>query len=193
MVSERQNEKANAFTLNLMEESMKHQNSLPIRPAMIGLVMIASLILTACASPAAATTPSVNGGETVQGANNASFGEILVTTDGRTLYTFAIDTSDESKCTDLACTRYWPPYTASADPTAGSGISGNLGTLARPDGTKQITFDGKPLYTFAVDKNPGDVKGDGLNDFGGIWNVVSLTGSTTKNSSNNSAKGGYGY
>jgi hypothetical protein len=57
----------------------------------------------------------------------------------------------------------------------------------------QVTLNGLPLYTFAPDKNPGDATGDGLNDFGGIWHVVSLGGTSTSSSSDNHDPGGYEY
>lgn len=164
---------------------------------MIGLVVILSLALAACTSSAAASNPSATipaaGGDTVQGAKNPKFGQLLVTADGRTLYTFAIDSSEASKCTSESCTSFWPPYVVSAQPTAGSGITGTLDTITRSDGAMQVTYNGMPLYTFVLDKKPGDVQGDGVYEFGGFWYVVRLDSPSAANSKSNGARGGYGY
>jgi predicted lipoprotein with Yx(FWY)xxD motif len=175
---------------------MKRYYSLKMKPVtLVGLVVISSLVLTACSGLASASSPSatqqVTGSNTVQVANNSNLGQILVTTDGMTLHSFEIDTPKTSNCSDL-CARYWPPYTASAQPTAGPEITGELGTITRSDGALQVTYDCKPLYTYFGDKNPGDVNGDGLNEWGGIWHVVSL-GNTSSESSSSGIGGGSGY
>ena len=51
-----------------------------------------------------------------------------------------------------------------------------MGTSPRADGTQQITYDGHPLYYFAGDKAPGDVRGQGIHNFGGGWYVVTPGG-----------------
>jgi predicted lipoprotein with Yx(FWY)xxD motif len=173
---------------------------------LIGLLIVFSLIVAACSSPAAAgtypaaTAPSpattdstsealpATGGGTVQVANNPEFGQILVNPDGMTLYTNTVDTPDNLRCTNIACTSFWAPYTVDAEPTASEGISGSLGTVTRPEGTTQVTYNQQPLYTFYLDKQPGDVKGDGFVDFGGTWHVVAL-GSAPGGSSSDSSSG----
>ena len=82
------------------------------------------------------------------------------------MYWFAPDTSTSSKCTG-SCATFWPPVKGPA--TAMSGVSGTLGTITRPDGTTQATYDGHPLYTFVKDTAPGQAKGNGVNAFGGLW------------------------
>jgi predicted lipoprotein with Yx(FWY)xxD motif len=106
--------------------------------------------------------------------NNPKLGKLLATAGGITLYSFAKDTAGASACTTSPCSDYWPPLTTSASPAADPGVKGALGTIARPDGSQQVTFNGMPLYTFVLDKAPGDANGDGLNDFGGVWHIVSL-------------------
>jgi predicted lipoprotein with Yx(FWY)xxD motif len=160
---------------------MKRLIALPTRPYLIGLVSIFSLIVAACSSSTAAENPSsavpATGGETVQIADNAEFGSILVTADGRTLYTNSVDTPEALKCTNIACTGFWPPYTVDAQPTAGEGLPGSLGTVTRPDGSMQMTYNNQPLYTFYQDGQPGETSGDGFTDFGGTWHVVPAEGS----------------
>ena len=85
---------------------------------------------------------------------------MLTNAAGFTLYWFAPDTPTTSKCTG-SCATYWPPVKGPA--TAGSGVTGTIGVITRPDGTKQATYDGHPLYTYAADSAPGQNKGNGLN------------------------------
>jgi predicted lipoprotein with Yx(FWY)xxD motif len=97
---------------------------------------------------------------------DATLGAILVDARGFTLYTFANDTpgSGASACSG-ACATNWPPLTA-GEPTAGDGVTGELATIERDDGTTQVTYDGAPLYFFAGDNAPGDTNG---HEVGNIW------------------------
>jgi predicted lipoprotein with Yx(FWY)xxD motif len=90
-----------------------------------------------------------------------------------TLYWFAIDTPSASKCSG-SCATYWPPVKGPL--TAGSGVTGTLGTITRSDGTMQATYDGHPLYTYVGDKAPGQAKGNGLNLSGGLWYEMTVSG-----------------
>ena len=109
-----------------------------------------------------------------------------------TLYWFAPDTSTTSKCTG-SCATYWPPVKGPA--TAGSGVTGTLGTIKRSDGSTQETYDGHPLYTYVGDKSPGQAKGNGLNLSGGLWYEMTVSGATpaAKPASTSSSGGGGGY
>ena len=81
--------------------------------------------------------------------------------------------------------------------TAGSGVTGMLGTITRPDGTTQATYDGHPLYTYAGDSAPGQAKGNGLNVSGGLWWEMTVSGAkpatSTSTSGSGGGGGGYGY
>jgi predicted lipoprotein with Yx(FWY)xxD motif len=97
-----------------------------------------------------------------------------------TLYTHAGDGPTSSTCTG-ECATAWPPLTTSGQPTAGAGVTGPLGTLARADGATQVTYGGLPLYYWQGDAKPGDVTGDGVNSFslakvGGTAPVPSAAG-----------------
>ncbi len=48
---------------------------------------------------------------------------------------------------------------------AGTGVTGQLGTLTRPDGTTQVTYQGMPLYYWQGDAKAGDVTGNGVEGF----------------------------
>jgi predicted lipoprotein with Yx(FWY)xxD motif len=179
-----------------------------------GAAGLAALALTvsACASsasssPGAASTPAA-GGNTSSAAPAAAAGgntvtektiggqQVLVDSKGMTLYWFAIDTSAKSNCTG-SCLTYWPPVKGSL--TAGSGVTGTLGTITGADGTKQATYMGHPLYTYVGDTSPGQNKGNGKNLSGGLWWEMTVSGSTPAPNAGSTATatsgggGGYGY
>ena len=118
---------------------------------------------TATTSPAAGST---TGSFTVQASNNATLGKtILVNAQGTTLYRYDRDSAGTSNCTG-SCATAWPPLAATVGTlTAGSGVTGTLATISRADGSKQVTYNGMPLYTFQQDAKPGDATGDGVNSF----------------------------
>jgi predicted lipoprotein with Yx(FWY)xxD motif len=90
---------------------------------------------------------------------------------------FQADTSGTSACTG-ACAAAWPPDIVTGTPQAGSGISQSLlGTITRPDGTMQLTYNGHPLYYFTADAAGGTAHGQGVKAFGAEWYVVSAGGS----------------
>jgi predicted lipoprotein with Yx(FWY)xxD motif len=177
-----------------------------------GAAGLAALALTvsACASSGSssgsvANTPAA-GGNSSSAAPAASGSAVtaktigsqlvLVDSQGMTLYWFAPDTSSKSNCSG-SCATYWPPVKGPV--TAGSGVSGTLGTITRSDGTMQATYMGHPLYTYVGDKSPGQAKGNGLNLSGGLWYEMTVSGSTpapnsaATASSTSAAGGGYGY
>ena len=101
------------------------------------------------------------------------------------------DTSTTSNCNGT-CAQIWPPVKGPA--TAGSGVTGTLGTITRSDGSMQATWNGHPLYTYAADTAPGQNKGNGLNLSGGVWHEVTTSGAApAATPSASSGGGGYGY
>jgi len=173
-----------------------------------GLAALA-LALTACASSSSSSAPATSAPAAGGGnASNASGGALAMKTingtavvtnaQGMTLYWFVPDTSTASNCTG-ACATYWPPVTGTV--TAGSGVTGTLGTITRPDGTTQATYDGHPLYTYVGDTAPGQAKGNGKNLSGGVWYEMTVSGAkpatgtsgSTPTSTSTGGGGGYGY
>jgi predicted lipoprotein with Yx(FWY)xxD motif len=160
---------------------------------------------TATASP---RTPVSTGGgmATIAMARNPQLGPILTDSQGNTVYAFAKDSNGMSNCSG-SCASIWPPVTTSGKPTAGSGVlASKLGTTKRSDGSTQVTFAGRPLYTYTGDSSPGDVAGNGLDDFGGLWYAVkpngqnapagsssNSTSSASSSTTSGSSSGGYGY
>ena len=98
---------------------------------------------------------------------------MLTNAKGFTLYWFAPDTPTASRCTG-SCAAYWPPVTGT--PKAGPGVTGKLGTIKRPGGTTQATYDGHPLYTYIGDNAPGQARGNKLDLNGGYWYEVRVSG-----------------
>jgi predicted lipoprotein with Yx(FWY)xxD motif len=165
-------------------------------------LVIAVLLVAACASSSSSSTPAATSTAAAAGASSGSSGTALASrtingtlvvtnSAGDTLYWFVPDTSTTSKCTG-SCATYWPPVKGPA--TAGSGVTGTLGTITRPDGTTQATYDGHPLYTYVGDHAPGQNNGNGLNLSGGVWHEVTVSGTApAASTSPSSGGGGYGY
>src|SRR3954453_6228528 len=108
--------------------------------------------------------------------HNTSLGKVIVDSKGRTLYQFGADTKNRSNCAD-ACAGNWPPAAAPSKPTVAKGLSQRkLKVIKRTDGTKQLSYAGHPLYRFIADPKAGDVNGQGINAFGGVWHVVAASG-----------------
>ncbi len=133
-----------------------------------------------------------SGAAMIQTAKN-SLGTILTDGKGHTLYVFAPDTSSTSTCYGI-CAKYWPPVLSGSSPVAGSGIvASKLATSPRKDGSKQVTYTGHPLYTFALDKASGDTKGQGLNQDGGLWWALGTDGNAIKGNGGASSSSGSGF
>jgi predicted lipoprotein with Yx(FWY)xxD motif len=135
---------------------------------------VAALALLAVA--AAGASPSALAG-TGTGLRATTIGgaTVLANTRGFTLYWFAPDTASASKCYG-SCAAYWPPVTGTG--TASPGLPGRIGTIARTGGSRQLTYDGHPLYTYIGDTAPGQANGNNLNLNGGLWHEVVVTGNT---------------
>ena len=108
----------------------------------------------------------------VKVSNHPEEGQILTDMDGRTLYLFTNDEPNQSNCNNAgACDKAWPPLLVGEGitPTGTVSVTGQLGTIERADGSRQVTYAQMPLYFYAPDTNPGDAKGQ---DSGGVWYVV---------------------
>lgn len=115
---------------------------------------------------------------TVRVAAHPELGDILVGSDGRTLYMFDPDTQGDGTSTcSGGCAEAWPPLTVEASPTAGAAVTAELDTFERTDGTTQITANGWPLYYFANDEVAGDANGQGVND---VWWVLRPDGTPVR-------------
>jgi predicted lipoprotein with Yx(FWY)xxD motif len=160
------------------------------------VVIAFSLLATACAGPLAGPSASLSptptsaatpvaptpsgpatspaGGIHEVNVRSSAAGDYLTGEDGRSLYLFANDTSSTSTCVDQ-CAQNWPPFTLDEGDSvvAGSGVTGTLGTSQRPDGSTQVTINGRPLYYFAADTAAGQTNGQGIN---GVWFLAAPDG-----------------
>ena len=102
--------------------------------------------------------------QTVAVRSTPQLGSFLTTPNGTTLYTYNGDKPGVSNVTG-ALLAAWPPFTASGSLTLPSGVGGTLGTITRSDGTKQVTYNGMPLYTFVRDTGPDVVNGQNVRGF----------------------------
>jgi predicted lipoprotein with Yx(FWY)xxD motif len=93
----------------------------------------------------------------------------FVTSQGRAVYVFDHDLTKPgtSQCNGV-CAAHWPPVT----PPAMSALSAPWGEITRSDGSKQLTYSRRPLYTFVRDNNTTQAKGDRVNAAGGVWHLA---------------------
>jgi predicted lipoprotein with Yx(FWY)xxD motif len=163
------------------------------------LAVVGALVLAACgssgssSSSGASSTPSYgaakpsnsntsnsSGATSVVSTKTSSLGTFLVDAKGRTLYLWDADHGSMSTCTG-ACAQAWPPVTTTATPKASGAVKASLlGTTKRADGSREVTYAGHPLYTFAGDTQAGQTTGEGSNGFGASWWVVTPAGEALK-------------
>ena len=125
-------------------------------------------------------------------AAHSGLGQVLVDGRGRTLYLFLKDIAGKSACNQL-CARYWPPLITTGRPVAKSGAKSSLlGAVRRADGRLQVTYNHHPVYTFVQDTRKGQTSGEGLDEFGARWYVLSPAGAKVAKSGNSMPSGGYG-
>jgi len=152
-------------------------------------VAVTSVILVACQSGGGgASSPSAAGAVTV-GSASSSLGTFLTGPNGKTLYIHAGDSMNTSTCTGQ-CLSAWPALTVAAgqQPTAGSGVTGQLGTFSRSDSGVQVTYNGLPLYYWQGDTKAGDTTGQGVAGFS-VALVAGATSGTPAASASSSARG----
>ena len=132
---------------------------------------------TASPTPTPTASPSPTPAPTIVAkvATDAKLGKILVdSASGKTLYTWAKDTDENSQCYDQ-CATFWPPLVATAKTVAADGVTGaKCSTNARKDGSLQVTFNSHPLYFYSRDTAAGQTNGQGSTGFGAVWQVVSV-------------------
>jgi predicted lipoprotein with Yx(FWY)xxD motif len=144
-----------------------------------------ALVSTACGStayssssygaPNAATSATRVSAATV-GVRHTSLGRVIVDSKGRTLYLFEKDTSRRSACSGQ-CAQFWPPLLTHGAPVARTGVKQSLlAKIRRADGTQQVTYAGHPLYLYVGDSKPGQTNGEGSQEFGAGWDVLSASG-----------------
>jgi predicted lipoprotein with Yx(FWY)xxD motif len=174
-----------------MDTNAKHRTRAAALLAVLAL--IAALAIAGCGGGEDTTSSGTGGGETSAGDVTAApnpeegatfvsvasvdgLGQILVDSSGLTLYDFRKDQGSTSSCYG-ACAKNWPPLLTEGEPHASNGAQPNLiGTAKRKDGSEQVTYDGRPLYTFVGDEGPGEANGNDIDAFGGEWYALTPSG-----------------
>lgn len=147
-----------------MRISIKHSLVVPLA------VGAAALVLAACGGGDTSDSASTNAPGTGSGLvsiRSVDGTQVLADSEGRTLYTAEVEKS-RIRCTG-ACTAFWDPVAASANEarSASADLDLDLGVVNRPDGDRQLTFNGLPLYSF-TEEGAGQLDGDGfVDDFEG--------------------------
>ena len=174
------------------------------RAVLPGLAVAAAAgLLAACGS---AGTQAAGGGKThppgashrvvVSARKLPGVGTVLVNRSGKTIYSPQQEAHGKILCTG-SCLSFWFPVPAGASPLqAASGVTGALGTIRRPDGQTQLTYNGKPLYTFRLDVAPGQAHGNNFTDHFGstsfTWRAITTSGSPAGTGQPGNG-GGYAY
>ena len=175
------------------------------RLLLLGAALAASIALAACGSSGGSSTSSR--ASTTSGAKTATVavksiggvGNVLVDSAGKALYTADVESGGKIMCTG-SCTSFWKPLTVGSGKPTAAGDVGKVGVIMRPDGSKQVTVNGKPVYSFSQDQ-PGKVDGNGFADqFAGThfkWSAVMAGGSTSSSSgagtTSTQSRNNYGY
>jgi predicted lipoprotein with Yx(FWY)xxD motif len=132
----------------------------------LALALIPALLLAA-GSSSARTTKTV-----AKKAPIESLGKVvLTTTKGRTLYTLSVEKHGKFICTG-SCLNLWHPLVVPKGVTPKGPAT--LGTVMRPDGRTQVTFKGRPLYSFGGDSKKGQDNGEGFMDVG-TWHAAAVS------------------
>jgi predicted lipoprotein with Yx(FWY)xxD motif len=143
------------------------------QPAIAVLSGVALVLLIVAVAGAGGAPATPVGGTAALKTGQVGGVTVLTNAKGLTVYTFAADSPGKSSCYG-SCAAYWPPVTGSG--SAAAGIPGTFATITRTDGTKQVTWNGHPLYTYVADSGPGQAHGNNLNLNGGLWREIVVNG-----------------
>jgi predicted lipoprotein with Yx(FWY)xxD motif len=171
----------------MMSKSLLKRLPVPVK---LGVPLSGALLVAACSSaagapasgspasgsPVGSSPAGASTTGTVITTHSGSAGSFLTDGSGRAVYLWTNDSMNKSACMG-ACVGAWPPVEAKGALTVSGGAKpSDLGTITRSDGSKQVTYDGHPLYYFAGDSGPGQVSGQGNDGFGAKWWLVAPTG-----------------
>lgn len=179
------------------------------RRVIAGLAAVtAAGLLAACGSAGARSGSNAGPGQQPKGAQGSvvfarklnGIGTALVNHAGKTVYTPDQEARGKIMCTGQ-CLSFWFPVTIASGatvPAAPSGVARRFGTIHRTDdGLTQLTYNGKPLYTFRLDQRPGEARGNAFSDqFGGVsftWHVITTSGAPASTAGSGNPAGGYSY
>ena len=176
-------------------------NRIRLSFGLVAAVIAAVVVIIVATSGGAANTAhrSVAPASTIS-VGQTSLGNTLVDANGRALYLFEADERNHSTLS-AAGQAVWPPLTATSKPAAGGGVNASQITLINGGrGSRQVAYDGHPLYYFVGDRGPGQTTGQGLNEFGALWYLLAPSGTaitaaptTPAPAPSSSSSSGYGY
>ena len=133
------------------------------------------IVAAVAALSVASSTMAVGRSAPTVSAKSSKYGKVLFDSRGFVLYAFTKD-QRRSACGG-ACAQKWPPYLVRHALTAGARVKSSLlGTVRRADGSRQVTFAGRPLYFYVGDAKPGQILCQNASEFGGLWLVVRPSG-----------------
>jgi predicted lipoprotein with Yx(FWY)xxD motif len=176
---------------------MKRNRVISSSLAVVVAGIVVLVIAVSGGSGSKAKPTPVAGGSAV-GVKHTSLGNTLVDANGRTLYLFQADRPNVSTL-PRAGFAVWPAFTSAGKPLVNGGVSAaHIGTIAGPKGTRLVTYYGRPLYYYVGDKKSGEANGQGLNEFGARWYVLSASGTAVTSAPvapapTPSESSGYGY
>jgi predicted lipoprotein with Yx(FWY)xxD motif len=164
-----------------------------MRASIVALGIGFALLAAACAATTTSAPAAGSASDTVSVRQVPGVGTIYTDANGMALYSPAQEATGKISCVG-PCTSVWIPLAApSSGATEAPGVRGTLGAITRPDGTRQVTLNGAPLYRFYQDIAAGTDNGNGIQDsFGGVnftWHVAAPSATTTTNTNS----GQYGY
>jgi predicted lipoprotein with Yx(FWY)xxD motif len=172
-----------------------------VRTALAALIVPVALLATACGSSSSSSTPTTTSGAATVAATLSTrtlprVGAVVVNQQGRTLYVFAPDKATKVTCTG-GCASVWPPLMVPSGqkPTVSVALKSSLvSSDPDPSGGRVITYNGWPLYLYVADPSAGSDHGQALNSSGGLWYVISPSGTVIKTKpSSSSSSGGASY
>ncbi len=158
---------------------------------------LVAVVLAACVK--GNTTTSTNGASPSRATGGGSgkigstkisgVGRVLHNPQGFTLYHLITEKNGQFQCTG-SCTSTWRPYLAPGGraPSSAASLPEQVGTITRPDGGVQVTYDGFPLYTYSGDSGPGQANGNGRSK---LWYAVTPTGDASSSGSGAASRSGY--
>jgi predicted lipoprotein with Yx(FWY)xxD motif len=153
------------------------------------ITLVAALVAMVVAGSALSASTG-RSARVVSTAKNSSIGAtVLVNLQGRTLYSLSVERKGKFICTDKTCLSFWHPLVVKAGVTPTGAKS--LATVRRPDGRRQVTYRGGPLYTFSGDQRRSDAKGEGFKDVG-VWHAATVGASAPQPATTTGGGGYYG-
>lgn len=172
---------------------MRSKRKLSMLTLALGLLALAGCGSSSSSTSSSASTPTASTPATTPATTSSSvsastaqisvktvsgLGPVLVNAQGRTLYVFEPDKHAKVTCVG-ACASLWPPEklpSGGKSAAVGEAKSSLLASDPDPEGGQVVTYAGWPLYTYAADSGPGTANGQGLNANGGLWYVISPSG-----------------